>query len=57
MDQIDIQAFTVIVIKGDGIERLLVRTKKGHLEEVNGDIYRYFLLAGKSKIETSRTLN
>ena len=26
---------------------MLVRTKKGHLEEVNGDIYRYFLLAGK----------
>ena len=35
------------MLQGQGIERLLVKTKKGHLEEVDGDCYRYFLLAGK----------
>merc|ERR1719367_2468085 len=37
-----------ILGQGQGIERLLVKTKKGHLEEVDGDCYRYFLLADVS---------
>merc|ERR1711936_577585 len=34
--------------KGDGIERLLIKGKKEQLEEVDGDPYKYFLLAGTS---------
>ena len=33
--------------QGEGIERLLVKGKKDQLEEVDGDPYKYFLLAGK----------
>ena len=32
--------------QGDGIERLLVKGKKEELDEVDGDSYKYFLLAG-----------
>jgi len=38
-----------IIGKGEGVERLLVKGKKqGQEEEVDGDPYRYFLLAGTS---------
>ena len=36
-----------MLFQGDGIERLLVKGKKDQLEEVDGDPYKYFLLAGK----------
>ena len=39
-----------ISAQGEGIERLLVKTKKDQLDEVNGDCYRYYLLAGLLKI-------
>ena len=32
--------------QGEGIERLLVKNKKEQLDEVDGDCYRYYLLAG-----------
>merc|ERR1711953_209006 len=35
-----------ILGQGEGIERLLVKNKKDNLEEVDGDCYRYYLLAG-----------
>ena len=36
-------------MKGEGLERLLVKGKKeGQVDEVDGDPYRYFLLAGTS---------
>ena len=38
------------VMKGEGLERLLVKGKKeGQVDEVDGDPYRYFLLAGTSR--------
>ena len=36
------------MLQGEGVERLLVKGKKGQVEEVDGDPYRYFLLAGTS---------
>ena len=34
--------------QGEGTERLLVKgKKKDQVEEVDGDVFRYFLLAGK----------
>jgi len=39
--------------KGDGIERLLIKGKKEQLEEVDGDPYKYFLLAGRKSIAVS----
>ena len=36
------------LLQGEGVERLLVKGKKGQVEEVDGDPYRYFLLAGTS---------
>ena len=37
-------------MKGEGLERLLVKGKKeGQVDEVDGDPYRYFLLAGTSR--------
>ena len=42
--------------QGDGIERLLVKGKKEELDEVDGDSYKYFLLAGLFQIiQLSRT--
>jgi len=35
-----------ILGQGQGLERLLVKNKKGNLEEIDGDPYRYYLLAG-----------
>ena len=36
-------------MQGEGVERLLVKGKKvGQTDEVDGDPYRYFLLAGTS---------
>ena len=37
--------------QGDGIERLLVKGKKEELDEVDGDSYKYFLLAGMCLIK------
>ena len=35
------------VSQGEGVERLLVKGKKpGQVEEIDGDGFRYFLLAG-----------
>ena len=37
-------------MQGEGLERLLVKGKKeGQVDEVDGDPYRYFLLAGTSR--------
>ena len=34
-------------LQGEGTERLLVKgKKKDQVEEVDGDVFRYFLLAG-----------
>ena len=36
-------------LQGEGVERLLVKGKKqGQTDEIDGDPYRYFLLAGTS---------
>jgi len=37
-----------IIGKGEGLERLLVKGKKNKVEEVDGDPFRYFLLAGQT---------
>ena len=40
---------SVVGLQGEGVERLLVKGKKeGQTDEVDGDPYRYFLLAGTS---------
>ena len=36
-----------MVMQGEGVERLLVKGKKpDQVEEIDGDPFRYFLLAG-----------
>ena len=37
-------------MQGEGLERLLVKGKKNKVEEVDGDPFRYFLLAGQVSI-------
>ena len=37
----------IILIQGEGIERLLIKDKKEQLDEKDGDSFKYFLLAGK----------
>ena len=39
-------------LQGEGVERLLVKNekKKEKMEEIDGDQFRYFLLAGKLTI-------
>ena len=39
--------FFNLIFQGEGTERLLVKgKKKDQVEEVDGDVFRYFLLAG-----------
>ena len=37
--------------QGQGLERLLVKNKKDNLQEIDGDCYRYYLLAGQHPLE------
>ena len=37
----------VLSLQGEGVERLLIKGKKpDQVEEIDGDTFRYFLLAG-----------
>ena len=38
--------YSISNLQGDGVERLLVKGRKEQLQEVDGDPYKYFLLAG-----------
>ena len=40
--------FNVFILQGNGVERLLVKNPKKHeIDEVDGEDFKYFLLAGR----------
>ena len=41
----------MLMLQGEGTERLLVKGKKEEVMTVDGDQFRYFLLAGGRKCE------